>query len=241
LDTGIPLPGALLDRVPLVREILPARYTLVLFLLVGILVAIFLGAAFQRPQWRLRAAGAIAVGLSLAALCPELPYPTSPAVSPAFFSRPVALRALPEGSVVLVAPFAAVGMADAMYWQAEAGMWFRMPEGEAFVPGPYPLYPPPSATEFALVPLAQTMDPPSSVDSSVARDIRADLRRWGVAAVVVGPMPHRDQAVALMSTVLGRAPEHADGVDVWWNVPAALAQLERYSLSHASGARARAL
>jgi hypothetical protein len=143
--------------------------------------------------------------------------------------------------VVLVAPFAAVGMADAMYWQAEAGMWFRMPEGEAFVPGPYPLYPPPSATELALVPLAQTTDPPSSVDPSVARDVRADLRRWNVAAVVVGPMSHRDQAVALVSAALGRAPEHTDGVDVWWDVPAALAQLERYSLSHAGPARSRAV
>jgi hypothetical protein len=240
-DTGVPLPGALLDRVPLVREILPARYTLVLFLMVGLLVAVFLDAAFQRPRWPARAAAVMAAGLSLAALCPELPYPTSLVASPGFFSRPVALRALPEGSVILVAPFAVVGMADAMYWQAEAGMWFRMPEGEAFVPGPYPLYPPPSATELALVPLAQTTDPPSSVDPSVARDVRADLRRWNVAAVVVGPMSHRDQAVALVSAALGRAPEHTDGVDVWWDVPAALAQLERYSLSHAGPARSRAV
>src|SRR5207245_10187985 len=83
-----------------------------------------------------------------------VPLLASPIATPGFFSRPSDLHALPEGSVILVAPFAVVGSADAMYWQAEAAMWFRMPEGEAFVPSPYPLYPPPSATEFALVRLA---------------------------------------------------------------------------------------
>jgi hypothetical protein len=53
-------------------------------------------------------------------------------------------------------------------------------------------------------------------------------------------MPHRDQAVALMSTVLGRAPEHADGVDVWWHVPDALAQVDPYSVTGAALASARA-
>jgi hypothetical protein len=165
----------------------------------------------------------MAVGLSVAALVPAVPLLTSPTAAPGFFTRPSALRALPEGSVILVAPFAVVGLADAMYWQAEAAMWFRMPEGEAFVPSPYPLYPPPSATEFALVRLADGSVPLAAIDAGVASKIRADLRRWNVRAVVVGPMPHRDQAVALLSAVLGRAPSAGDGVDIWWDVPAALA------------------
>jgi hypothetical protein len=73
----------------------------------------------------------------------------------------------------------------------------------------------------------------------MAREIRADLRRWSVEAVVVGPMPHRDQAVALLSAVLGRAPSAGDGVDVWWDVPAALAQIDRYSIKHAAQPPAR--
>jgi hypothetical protein len=164
---------------------------------------------------------------------------TSPVAAPGFFRQPSDLHALPEGRVILVAPFAVVGSADAMYWQAEAAMWFRMPEGEAFVPSPYPLYPPPSATEFALVRLADGSVPLVAVDASMAREIRADLRRWSVEAVVVGPMPHRDQAVALLSAVLGRAPSAGDGVDVWWDVPAALAQIDRYSIKHAAQPPAR--
>jgi hypothetical protein len=224
-DSRLPLPWALTSAIPLVHEILPVRFSLVVFLLVGLLVAVFVDATLATPGWRPRLAGAMALGLSVAALLPALPFLTSPVTAPGFFSRPSDLRALPEGSVVLVVPFAVVGLADAMYWQAKAGMWFRMPEGEAFVPSPYPLYPPPSATEFALVRLADGSVPVEAMDAGVPNEIRADLRRWNVEAIVVGPMPHRDQAVALFSAVLGRAPSAGDGVDVWWNVPATLAQI----------------
>ena len=118
-----------------------------------------------------------------------------------------------------------------MYWQAEAGMWFRMPEGEAFVPSPYPLYPPSSVTEFALVRLADGSVPLAAIDAGVPSEIRDDLRRWHVQAIVVGPMPHRDQAVALLSAVMGRAPSSGDGVDVWWDVPETLAQIDPSSRS----------
>jgi len=225
VDTRIPLPWALTNPIPLLHEILPVRFSLVVFLLVGLLVAVFVDATLATPTWRTRLAGAMAVGLSVAALFPAVPFLTSPTAAPGFFTRPSKLHALPEGSVILVAPFAVVGSADAMYWQAEAAMWFRMPEGEAFVPSPYPLYPPPSATEFALVRLADGTVPLAAIDPGVASEIRADLRRWNVKAVVVGPMPHRDQAVALLSAVLGRAPSAGDGVDIWWDVPAALAAI----------------
>jgi hypothetical protein len=222
VDTRIPLPWALTSPIPLLHEVLPVRFALVVFLLVGLLVAVFVDATLARPTWRPRLAGAMAVGLSVAALFPAVPFVTSSTVAPGFFTRPSDLHALPEGSVILVAPFAVVGLADAMYWQAEAGMWFRMPEGEAFVPSPYPLYPPPSATEFALVRLADGSVPLAAIDAGVPGKIRDDLRRWNVRAVVVGPMPHRDQAVALLSEVLGRAPSAGDGVDIWWDVPAAV-------------------
>jgi len=241
VDTRIPLPWALTSPIPLLHEILPVRFSLVVFLLVGLLVAVFVDATLATPTWRTRLAGAMAVGLSVAALFPAVPFLTSPTAAPGFFTRPSKLHALPEGSVILVAPFAVVGSADAMYWQAEAAMWFRMPEGEAFVPSPYPLYPPPSATESALVRLADGSAPLAAVDASVAREIRADLRRWNVEAVVVGPMAHRDQAVELLSAVLGRAPSAGDGVDVWWDVPAALAQIDRYSVNNAAPPPARPL
>ena len=47
---------------------------------------------------------------------------------PAFFTGP-AVRTLPRDSVVLVLPWAYRRTALAMTWQAEAGLWYRMPGG----------------------------------------------------------------------------------------------------------------
>ena len=230
-DTQLPLPWALTSAIPLIHEVLPVRFSLMVFLMVALLIAVFVDATLVTPGWRHRLVPAVALGLSIAALFPAVPFLTSPLGAPRFFSRPSALHALPEGSVILAAPFAVVGKADAMYWQAEASMWFRMPEGEAFVPSPYPLYPPPSATEFALVRIADGTVPLAAIDAGVPSQIRDDLRRWHVEAIVVGPMPHRYEAVALLTAVMGRAPSARDGVEVWWDVPATLAQLEGYSAS----------
>ena len=86
-------------------------------------------------------------------------------------------------------------------------------------------------TEFALVRLADGSVPLAAIDAGVPSEIRDDLRRWRVQAIVVGPMPHRDQAVALLSAVMGRSPSSGDGVDVWWDVPETLAQIDPSSRS----------
>ena len=216
MDTGVPLPWLLLDQLPLVRHILPVRLILIVFLLIGLILARFLDTTLAGPSRRLQAQSLAIVAVGMLAWCPILPYPTSAVASPRFFSQPTGLRTLPEGSVVLVVPFAALGSAEAMYWQATAGMWFRMPEGYAFVPSPYPLSPPPSATELALARIAMDPGTAGALDPALIRDIRLDLQRWKVQAVVVGPMPRHDEVVSLMRVVLERPPLAEDGVDVWW-------------------------
>jgi len=56
---------------------------------------------------------------------------------------------------------------------------------------------------------------PVTVTPELLAALRADLMRWGVTTVLIGPMPHRDQATALYQTVLGRAPERIAGVELW--------------------------
>jgi hypothetical protein len=50
--------------------------------------------------------------------------------------------------------------------------------------------------------------------------MRADMRRWDVRAALVGPMPHRGEATAFLTALLGCAPQSVDGVDVWWHAGA---------------------
>jgi hypothetical protein len=48
--------------------------------------------------------------------------------------------------------------------------------------------------------------------------MRAELTGWNVRTVIVGPMANQDQAIALLTWVIGRPPESVQGVHVWWDV-----------------------
>jgi dolichyl-phosphate beta-glucosyltransferase len=109
-----------------------------------------------------------------------------------------------------------------MSWQAESGYRFRMPEGYALHPGPgdeVAFGPPRSATSGVLegIELGEGVPAPTG---ELRASIAGDLARWHVRTVVVGPMPHEDQAVATLAWVVGRPPEQMGGVWVWWDVSA---------------------
>jgi hypothetical protein len=117
--------------------------------------------------------------------------------------------------VALVAPYARASRGEAMLWQSVSRMWFRMPEGYMFVP--YPAVnsadPPASATQTTLVALEKGNA--VSLDDPLRRALGADLDRWAVQAVIVGPMPNRDAVVGLYTDLLGAPPEWTQGVALW--------------------------
>ncbi len=144
----VPLPWAAVARLPLLGSALPARLMAIGLLPLGIVVA-YAGAlalAAARP-WRI-ATGLVLVA-GLVAILPPLPYPSVTATAPVFFKPGGGVEKIPSGSIVLVTPFSSKESTDAMYWQALAGYRFRMPEGDAFTPGPY-LGPHPSLLQETL-------------------------------------------------------------------------------------------
>jgi hypothetical protein len=211
-----PLPWVLLGQAPVLTHALPARLMAYFFLLAGVLLALFVrraGLAERRP------AAAALVGASLLLLAPiATPWVTRHADAPFFTSA--AVERIPAGSVALVVPWAGPGDPNAMSWQAEAGYRYRMPEGYALYPaqdGEVAFGPPRSATSDLLEGIELGHGTPAPTDR-LRRALAADLGGWRVATVVVGPMPHEDQAVAVLAWVLGRAPERVGGVWVWWDV-----------------------
>jgi hypothetical protein len=215
-----PLPWSLLGQVPVLAQALPSRLMAYFYLLAGVLLAHFVRCAVlsERPLV-VRVPAAVLVGLSLVALAPMAAPWVTRHTDAAFFTGP-AVRRIPAGSVALVAPWAGPGDPTAMSWQAEAGYRYRMPEGYALRPGPggdVAFGPPPSATSRVLEGIelgAGTPAPTGELRASMA----GDLARWHVRTIVVGPMPHEDEAVAVVSWVVGRPPERVDGVWVWWDV-----------------------
>ncbi len=215
---------------PVLNQALPDRLMLYAFLFAGLLFALFIDALpsirvarnFPPPlagEGRVGAslAGWATVALVIVSLIPRLPYPVAAVTVPAFFASAAAER-IPEGSVALIAPYSRQWRAEAMVWQAASGMRFRMPEGDAIVPGPS-LSPPASALGSLLVKLEEGVaagPPPEAARPT----LMADLRHWDVRTVIVGPMDGREAVAAMFTWLLGRPPETVGGVEVWWDVSA---------------------
>jgi hypothetical protein len=159
------------------------------------------------------------VGVSI---LPALPLPTDAVPLPSFFTSGAA-AGLPSHGSVLVAPFTADFTASApMAWQAVSGMHYRMPGGYAMIPdasGNAHQGPPPTALSHALQSIAAGSGAPPLTDT-LRSQMRDDMRHWDVRAALVGPMPHREQATALLTALLGCAPQSTGGVDVWWRAGA---------------------
>jgi hypothetical protein len=206
---------AALTLLPVLNQALPDRLMLYAFLFAGLLFAIFIDALPAVVTGRRALVGWAAVAIVIVSLVPRLPYPVTPMAVPSFFASS-AVNRIPEGSVALIAPYSRQWRADAMVWQAASGMRFRMPEGDAVVPGPS-LSPPSSAIGSLLVRLEEGSQAGPPADAMRPR-LLAELRHWQVRTVVVGPMGGREAVDAMFTWLLGRPSETVGGVEVWWDV-----------------------
>jgi len=206
--TGIPLPWAAVAYLPLMESALPSRLMAIAFLGVGIIAATTL------ETRRAAATTALVAGLAIA-IVPWLPYPTQPANPPSFFRPGGDVEKIAAGSVVLVTPFSSKETTDAMYWQAIANYRFRMPEGDAFTPGPY-LGPHPSHMKSTLDDL-EAGKPVTPTPEALAM-FKADLAAHGITTIVAGPSKGQAAIVEFLAEVEGSPPADDGGVKVWWQV-----------------------
>jgi hypothetical protein len=212
--TPLWLPWAAVAKLPLMGNVDPSRLMLEAFLGVGIVVGGVLANASLASRF-----GRIATTLLVAgfvAVVPAIPATSTPTSVPGFFQSGGAVAGIPAGSVVLVTPFSSRQSTDAMYLQTVAQYRFRMPEGDAFTPGPY-LGPHPSHLQASLDELDQGQV--VAVSQSERELALGDLAAFRVATIVVGPSPGRDAIVNYLTTVLGSPPMETGGVDVWWHWP----------------------
>jgi hypothetical protein len=206
--TVIPLPWAAVAYLPLMDSALPSRLMAIASLGVGIIAATTL------ETRRVATSIALVAGLALV-IVPWLPYPTQPANAPSFFRPGGDVEKIAPGSVVLVTPFSSKESTDAMYWQATANYRFRMPEGDAFTPGPY-LGPHPSFMKSTLDDLEAGK--PVTPTPEVLAMFKADLAAHGITSIVAGPSKGQAAIVEFLAEVEGSPPADVGGVKVWWQV-----------------------
>lgn len=225
-----PLPWAAVQALPLFRDILPGRLMLYFFLVAAVAVGVFAAEVRRAPAAGRRLLGAGALALAALPLLPALPWPATERPLPGFFQKAGAFGQVPSGSVVLVAPFSTDPGIQArsaqetathpMYWQAAAGMSFRMPSGYMRVPGPdgATLNGPPPTTTSDLIIRIQEGEPAPPMTDALRTAMAGDFQHWRVRAVIVGPMQNQAEEVRLFTDYLGRPPEQHGDVYVWWDL-----------------------
>jgi hypothetical protein len=219
--TPVRLPWTAIESLPLLRNMVPARFALFTALFAGLLLAVAVDGLWWGGGWWRRSLAVATALVTLAFLAPAAPLRPSPVLAtPAFFTTS-AVAALPRDEVALVVPFPRKGRANqAMLWQTEAGMWFKMPGGYFVGQGPNGAAvreAPPSTTSLALARIERGGRPPA-LTPALREGMARDFARWRVRSVVLGPMPHRRAMAGFLSDLLGRAPERVAGVELWANV-----------------------
>jgi hypothetical protein len=229
--TAVPLPGAVLARLPLLDNTIAARYSLYVMLGAGLMLALTLEALRDRiyrgpgrcdgsdgPGGRggrrpALAAGACSV-LACAALVPLVPswpyYAARVAQVPRYFSSS-AVTAIPGGSVAVTYPFGTSADASPMLWQIAAGMRYKSPGGRFILPPSAP-----GTVEQAFTALAAGRRPTMTVGLRCV--LLAELRSWHVQAVLVQPGGQRPaQVMPFFEWLLGRPPDAGSGgISAWY-------------------------
>jgi hypothetical protein len=227
----VPLPWAAVSHVPFIENILPSRFILFAYLAAAVMLALFIedvSRSAARPT-RLLAVGALAV--TAVSLWPELHPPSTRVTAPPFFTT-AAIRQIPEGAVVAVAPTHASSIVP-MVWQLKADFRFLMPEGAAFTPDGWGF---PNTPLFIVInviegDLPRTIfaipeacrDVPISFSDECLALTRADLRGAGVRAIVLGPATHAPDLRRFFTNLVGASPKRTSGVDLWLVEPVAAA------------------
>ena len=144
-NTGVPLPAALFAHLPLLDNIVAARFSLLVTVCACVVLAVGFDRALTvlrqrdgaRRRWRL-----VAIGLAVAVLATVAPRP--PLGSSSFGSTALGwprtldevVQAIPTGSVVLTYPFPVEPWTQPMIWQAQDHMAFSLVGGIAYVREP---------------------------------------------------------------------------------------------------------
>lgn len=221
-ETGIPLPWALLEQVPLVNSVLETRLTMAAVPAVAVILTLASDRAIH--HWRAAAADwrplawFAALACALVPLTPTVLPVTERPATPDFFADNTVARYVDDGSVLVVPPPRPPD-ARALRWQSEAGFTFPLAEGYFVGPtadkkGMYG--PQPRKTTGLLVRAVDTGRVPR-IDAADRAAALADLHYWR-ADVVVLPRTGTEYAGVLhetMSRLLNARPVPVDDVWVW--------------------------
>ena len=168
---GLPMPWAIVGRVPLISIGLPVRFMMYAFLILGVIIAMWFATATARRLTKCVAAAVILVSI---APNPHASFWVSKLDIPAFFTDRAYANELEPREIILPLPWGYNG--NSMYWQLQSDMYFRMAGGWTGI----------SPFEFRRMPVVSYFY--GSIDLPEAGDqLKAYIARFGVQAVIADP------------------------------------------------------
>ncbi|MBV9660124.1 MAG: hypothetical protein JO337_03095 [Acidimicrobiales bacterium] len=225
--SGFPLPGFVLEHLPVVASAEPVRYSL----LVALCAAVVFAYGLTQLRGRLTAhrfGGPItmlAAGVCLLPLVPAAPFVdiTYNGTPPYFLSS--AVESVPAGSTAVLFPFpSSAAFPPPSIWQAEAHFRFRMVGGSFLVPqGPdHKLafsgilgYTTDSLTGRTFTEVAGGAIPTET--ASLRSSMLAEMHAWNVRTVIAvwAYVPQPQAADQFLTWLLGPNSTTAAGAEVW--------------------------
>ncbi|MEU5094546.1 dolichyl-phosphate beta-glucosyltransferase [Streptomyces sp. NPDC020996] len=217
-DQVYPGPWALLAHKPLFESVIEGRVAMICAPVLGMLLALAVDklAATRSPGTQY--IGLLGVCLALLPLIPAPLKAVDRAGTPAFFTDGAWKRYVGDGESLVTVPLPDPGNAEALHWQTEAGLGFRLPGG--YFNGPYgddrigiygavPRY-----TSNMLREVRYT-----GVVPAIGKNWRAQARRdfafWKAGVLVVAPQQHDGALRKAVTELVGREGKWVDGVWVW--------------------------
>jgi hypothetical protein len=231
-ETDIPLPYALLQRLPLFDSALPLRLALVLVGIFGVVLAFAADLLLDREEVPHPGHAPFAAAFAFA-LIPIFPLPllwAERAPEPKFIADGTWEKFVPDGGTISALPFAANVAADGQRWQAytmaRGGKQFRIPDG--YFLGPEAggadekgrIGAPAHRTDWLFLRAALYGYVPE-IDNWDRAQARADFQYWGIEAVFLPDEITGSEsilfrsAVEISATQLLGPPERVDDVLVW--------------------------
>ncbi|MCD9875174.1 dolichyl-phosphate beta-glucosyltransferase [Streptomyces guryensis] len=217
-DKVYPGPWALLAKLPLFESVIEGRVAMICAPALGMLLAVALDRLAATRNTGTQYLGLLGVCLALLPLVPAPLKTVERPATPAFFTDGAWQPYVRRGESLVTVPLPDAGDAEALHWQQQAGLGFRLPGG--YFNGPYGddrigIYgASPRYTSDLLRDVADTGVVPK-LDATWQAQARRDLTYWKAGALVVSPGPHEEALRRAVTELVGRPGKWVDGVWVW--------------------------
>ncbi|MGW3120760.1 dolichyl-phosphate beta-glucosyltransferase [Streptomyces sp. NPDC001107] len=217
-DTVYPGPWALLARLPLFESVIEGRVAMICAPALGMLLAVALDRLTATRTPGTQYLGLLGVCLALLPLVPAPLKTVERPATPAFFTDGAWRPYVRKGESLVTVPLPDAGDAEALHWQQQAGLGFRLPGG--YFNGPYGkdrigIYgASPRYTSDLLSDVRDTGVVPK-LDATWHAQAQRDFAYWRAGALVVAPGPHDEALRRAVTELVGRPGKWVAGVWVW--------------------------